>query len=51
MLPLFRVVDCGLYCEGFDAGIIAPFRLVQRKTTHKHLTLCTPHRVLDEIPH
>ena len=35
----------------FVAGIIAQLRLVQRYSIHKHLTRCTPHRVLDEIPH
>ena len=51
MSPLFRDVDCGLYCEGFDAEIMAPFSLVQRFSIHKHLTRCTLHRVLDETPH
>ena len=32
MLPRFRVIDCGMCCVGFDAGITAQLRLLQRCT-------------------
>ena len=51
MLPLFHFVDCGLYCAGFEAVIIAQLLLSQRCTSHEHFTRCTAQRVLDEDPH